>query len=224
MDDTPLEEHGYALRVRLVEPDRREEPLWRVVRVPTTISFQQLNVILCRALGWENEQPYSFKLWSEDDDQPVEVLVREPDEDKGWEQPHGLHWNWKCSKNRNMSQVFEGSRIWPEAPEQIDYTLYLDGDWEHTIHYLGVIDVPFPERPGQEVFCASGWGFPRVEDFYDSNEAAQLSWWRDELDLENVNNALRGWCCRYFRTNQNRGSQRVVMERERPSFLSRTLE
>ena len=126
MDDTPLQDDGYLLRVELNEPERREKPLWRIVRVATTIHFQQLNVILCRALGWEVEQDYSYKLWGEEDDQPVEALVRDVDEDSHCEGPEAVHWNWKCSKNRKLSQVFEGSRIWPEVPERIDYTWYVD--------------------------------------------------------------------------------------------------
>ncbi|KAF7193701.1 hypothetical protein HII31_04951 [Pseudocercospora fuligena] len=183
MSQIPLDEPGYLLIIEQKWPYNEandngiQSSTFRMLRVPTSISFHQLHNICERALSWQSGHEYEFALWDlpfrnalyEPDepgmaDKAKEVLVEAPAErfvEFNYEEwPEKYKDNYRSSKNRKLSQVFGGSRIWREIPHKIEYEIYIGQGWEYVVHFLGETDDQLEKRPGQEVFCISGKGHP----------------------------------------------------------------
>ncbi|CZT17445.1 uncharacterized protein RCC_03279 [Ramularia collo-cygni] len=208
----PLEEPGWLLKVDLEIPDfDLPREISRTIRVPKDITFHQLNGILVRALGWSSlyrerkiwgsDKDYRFILWDDQVEvslEPKEVLVADRDV---------YNPDWKISKTRRLMQVFGGSRIWPEAPRRIDYELQFGVNapfWVYSLELLGETDLCHNDRPGQEVFCLDGVGYPEASDLEeDGLDLVELETLRDRFDVEFVNNRLEGWC-RSWRMQQHK--------------------
>ncbi len=103
----------YQLRINLKDVKR---PVWRVIQVPSTFSFWDLNCAIQDAMGWSNTALHEFIMKDEDD---TIYIIALPDDDLVYEA-------------LNPRQELLADHL-PQPGNRFEYMYDFDSAWEHDV-------------------------------------------------------------------------------------------
>ena len=128
------------LRIQLTDV---HPPVWRRILVPTTIRYDQLNIIIQLAFGWTNSHLHSFVV---DHYHSIQYL------------PEGGKDYFSNTRFTNEYLIYPDLKL-----GSVTYTYDFGDNWEHKIKLekmLSVDELPSSQLP----YCIGGRGATRMED------------------------------------------------------------
>lgn len=125
----PREDAVYVLKITLEEV---EPPVWRRVQVPGSVTLDRLDMVIQKAIGWDNAHLHEFEVGGRRYGQP------EPDEPEYEVEPE-----WKLTL-RGAAPI-EGARF--------HYVYDLGDDWGHEVL---VESIQTPAAPFKHPVCLAG--------------------------------------------------------------------
>lgn len=131
----------YRIRVELEDV---ELPVWRLLRVPGSLAFSELHVVLQAAMGWEDRHRYRFELGDE-----VFVDPRLMEDDP---------WGALDARRQGLADVD------PHGGDELRYVYDFGDDWSHRIR-IEEVDHGADADPTEETArCLDGAGRCPPED------------------------------------------------------------